>query len=115
MDAGTWFTQLNAWQVMGLGLIFFGAFICWAACSWAHAQQVWLFLTSDETIAIYSAKILASPEHLVLLNNKHPMVPLSTLYAAYRLVLHGLSTEMLHSLLMRMASGRPRCTGRPMP
>ena len=61
-------------------------------------------MTSDETIAIYSAKILASPEHLVLLNNKHPMVPLSTLYAAYRLVLNGLSTEMLHSLLMRMAS-----------
>ncbi|MEX8193414.1 DUF6999 family protein [Comamonas guangdongensis] len=62
-------------------------------------------LQLDETIAIYCAKILASPEHLVLLNNKHPMVPLSTLYAAYRLVLHGLSTEMLHSLLMRMASG----------
>lgn len=62
-------------------------------------------MTSDETIAIYCAKILASPEHLVLLNNKHPMVPLSTLYAAYRLVLHGLSTEMLHSLLIRMASG----------
>ena len=62
-------------------------------------------LQLDETVAIYCAKILASPEHLVLLNNKHPMVPLSTLYAAYRLVLHGLSTEMLHSLLMRMASG----------
>src|SRR5690606_34895176 len=59
-------------------------------------------LQLDETIAIYCAKILASPEHLVLLNNKHPMVPLSTLYAAYRLVLHGLSTEMLHSLLTRM-------------
>ena len=62
-------------------------------------------LQLDETVAIYCAKILASPEHLVLLNNKHPMVPLSTLYAAYRLVLRGLSTEMLHSLLMRMASG----------
>ena len=62
-------------------------------------------LQLDETLAIYCAKILASPEHLVMLNNKHPMVPLSTLYAAYRLVLHGLSTEMLHSLLTRMASG----------
>ena len=62
-------------------------------------------LQLDETIAIYCAKILASPEHLVMLNNKHPMVPLSTLYAAYRLVLHGLSTEMLHCLLMRMATG----------
>ena len=62
-------------------------------------------LQLDETLGIYCAKILASPEHLVLLNNKHPMVPDSTLYAAYRLVLHGLSTEMLHSLLARMASG----------
>ncbi|MOA22314.1 hypothetical protein D3C78_1428630 [compost metagenome] len=56
-------------------------------------------------MAIYCAKILASPEHLVLLNNKHPLVPMTTLYAAYRLVLHGLSSEMLHSLLMRMARG----------
>jgi len=36
----------------------------------------------------------------VLLNNKHPLVPMSTLRAGYRLVLHGLSTEMLHALLM---------------
>ncbi|MCT9809440.1 hypothetical protein N0K08_02210 [Acidovorax sp. Be4] len=62
-------------------------------------------LQLDETVAIYCAKILASPEHLVLLNNKHPLVPMTTLYAAYRLVLHGLSSEMLHSLLMRMARG----------
>lgn len=62
-------------------------------------------LQLDETVAIYCAKILASPEHLVLLNNKHPLVPMSTLQAAYRLVLHGLSSEMLHALLMRMAKG----------
>ena len=62
-------------------------------------------LQLDETVAIYVAKILASPEHLVLLNNKHPMVSLSTLRAGHRLVLHGLSTEMLHCLLMRMACG----------
>src|SRR5256885_2858862 len=36
-------------------------------------------LQLDETVAIYAAKILASPEHLVMLNNKHPLVPLSTL------------------------------------
>jgi len=29
-------------------------------------------------------------------------VPLSTLRAGHRLVIHGLSTEMLHSLLQRM-------------
>lgn len=56
-------------------------------------------------MAIYAAKILASPEHLVMLNNKHPLVPLSTLRAGHRLVLHGLSTEMLHCLLMKVASG----------
>jgi hypothetical protein len=55
----------------------------------------------DETIGIYAATILAAPEHLVLVNNKHPLVPLSTLRAGHRLVIHGLSTEMLHSLLMR--------------
>ena len=62
-------------------------------------------LQLDETVAIYAAKILSSPEHLVMLNNKHPMVPLSTLRAGHRLVLHGLSTEMLHCLLVRMATG----------
>jgi hypothetical protein len=40
-----------------------------------------------------------------MLNIKHPLVPLSTLRAGHRLVLHGLSTEMLHCLLMKVASG----------
>ncbi|MEG0920119.1 MAG: hypothetical protein RSG22_01815 [Comamonas sp.] len=62
-------------------------------------------LQLDETIAIYAAKILSSPEHLIMLNNKHPLVPLSTLRAGHRLVLHGLSSEMLHCLLMKMGSG----------
>ena len=57
-------------------------------------------LQLDETIGLYVATILNSPQHLVLLNNKHPLVPMSTLRAGYRLVLHGLSTEMLHALLM---------------
>ena len=62
-------------------------------------------LQLDETVAIYAAKILSSPEHLIMLINKHPLVPLSTLRAGHRLVLHGLSTEMLHCLLMKMATG----------
>ena len=37
----------------------------------------------------------------MLLNNKHPLVPESTLRAGYRLVLHGLSSEMLYELLVR--------------
>lgn len=58
-------------------------------------------LQLDETIAIYVARILERPDQLVLLNNKHPMVPESTLRAGYRLVLHGLASEMLYELLVR--------------
>lgn len=64
---------------------------------WRAANSLQL----DETIGIYAAQILGAPQHLILVNNKHPLVPLSTLRAGYRLVLHGLSTEMLHSLLMQ--------------
>ena len=59
-------------------------------------------LQLDETIGIYCAQLTGLPEHLVLLNNKHPLVPESTLRAGYRLVLHGLSTEMLHGLLLQL-------------
>ena len=58
-------------------------------------------LQLDETIALYVARILGQPHNLVLLNNKHPMVPESTLRAGYRLVLHGLASEMLYELLVR--------------
>jgi hypothetical protein len=77
---------------------------------WRAANSLQL----DETIGIYCATILGRPEHLVLLNNKHPLVPLSTLRAGFRLVLHGVSTEQLHALL-RIAAGSgstpPRPTG----
>ncbi|WP_269532097.1 hypothetical protein [Chitinimonas sp. BJYL2] len=65
---------------------------------WRAANSLQL----DETIGIYCATILDAPQHLILLNNKHPLVPLSTLRAGYRLVVHGLSTEMLHALLVQM-------------
>jgi len=58
-------------------------------------------LQLDETIAIYVARILRQPQNLVLLNNKHPLVPETTLRAGYRLVLHGLASEMLYELLVR--------------
>lgn len=58
-------------------------------------------LQLDETIAIYVARIIDQPQQLVLLNNKHPMVPDSTLRAGNRLVLHGLASEMLYELLVR--------------
>lgn len=58
-------------------------------------------LQLDEVIGIYCATLLGRPDYLVFLNNKHPLVPLTTLRAGFRLVLHGLSTEMLHALLSR--------------
>ena len=58
-------------------------------------------LQLDETIGIYSAKILGSPAHLGLLNNKHPLVPQSTYGTSYRLVLHGLASEELHAILVQ--------------
>lgn len=64
---------------------------------WRAANSLQL----DETIGLYAATLLDAPEHLILVNNKHPLVPLSTLRAGHRLVIHGLSTEMLHSLLVK--------------
>ena len=59
-------------------------------------------LQLDETIAIYVSKIIDEPLPLIMANNGHPMVPLSTLRAGARLVLHGLNVEMLHSMLVQM-------------
>lgn len=58
-------------------------------------------LQLDETIGLYAATILNSHKHLVLVNNKHPLVSLITLSAGFRLVLHGLSSEMGHWLLVQ--------------
>jgi hypothetical protein len=74
-------------------------------------------LQLDETVAIYAAQILGDPTHLGLVNNRHPWVPLSSVRAGYRLVLHGLATELLHAVLVqhkRAASGEagpPDATG----
>jgi hypothetical protein len=59
-------------------------------------------LQLDETIGILASKVLGSNDRLALINNKHPMVPLSTLRAGFRLVLHGLATEQLHALLVEL-------------
>ncbi|OUM02772.1 DUF6999 family protein [Variovorax sp. JS1663] len=69
---------------------------------WRAANSLQL----DETIGIYAATLLDAPEHLILVNNKHPLVPLSTLRAGHRLVVHGLSTEMLHALLVKFRAAR---------
>ncbi len=65
-------------------------------------------LQLDEIVGIYATTLLQRPDYLVFLNNKHPLVPLTTLRAGFRLVLHGLSTEMLHALLSRAQAGQPQ-------
>lgn len=67
-------------------------------------------LQLDETIALYVSRLLGDPTPLLLLNNKHPMISMSTLRAGYRLVLHGLATEMLHAFLV--AKKREQAAGR---
>ena len=59
-------------------------------------------LQLDETISIYTSQIMGTPAHLGLVNNKHPMIPISTYSAAYRLVLHGLAAETLHEILVNI-------------
>jgi hypothetical protein len=56
-------------------------------------------LQLDETIGLYVSRILGDAQYLGLLNNKHPLVPLPTIGAGFRLVLHGLAAESLHSIL----------------
>jgi hypothetical protein len=69
-------------------------------------------LQLDEVIAIYIAKILGTPYHLAFVENGHPLVPLSTLQAGYRLMMHGLDCEALHSWLRMLKARQAR--GLPM-
>ena len=64
----------------------------WRACN---------SLQLDETVAIYTSRLMGDPAYLGLVNNKHPLVPLSTLQAGYRLLLHGLAAECLHATLVQ--------------
>ena len=80
-------------------------------------NDFWRATTSlqlDETIAIYVSRIIGEPLPLIMANNGHPMVPLTTLRAGARLVLHGLNTEMLHAMLVQMkrAQGAPAARDR---
>jgi uncharacterized protein DUF6999 len=69
---------------------------------WRAANSLQL----DETIGIYVARLLNDTQYLALVNNKHPMVPLSTLSAGYRLMLHGLAAESLHATLREFKKRR---------
>ena len=59
-----------------------------------------LSLQLDETLAVYAARVLGDGTHLALVNNRHPLIPLTSLRAGYRLVLHGVATELLHAVLV---------------
>jgi len=56
-------------------------------------------LQFDETFALYVAKVLRSPNHVALVNNKHPLAVLTGTKSAYRLLLHGISSELIHGVL----------------
>lgn len=47
----------------------------WRACN---------SLQLDETVAIYTSRLMGDPSYVSLVNNKHPLVPMSTLQAGYR-------------------------------
>lgn len=68
-------------------------------------------LQLDEVIAIYVAKILGTDYRLSFIKNGHPLVPMSTFGAGYRLMMHGLDCEALHGWLRllkrRQAEGLP--------
>jgi hypothetical protein len=59
-------------------------------------------LQLDETIGLYAARLTGEDKHLAMINNRHPLVPFSTLRAGFRLMLHGLSTEVLHGFLCEL-------------
>lgn len=58
-------------------------------------------LQLDETIALYAARLFGDEGLIGLVNNKHPCVPLSTLEAGFRLMLHGLDAENLYGYILR--------------
>jgi hypothetical protein len=59
-------------------------------------------LQLDETIAIYVARLFDREGIVALVNNKHPCVPISTLEAGFRLMLHGLDAENLYGFVKHM-------------
>jgi hypothetical protein len=65
----------------------------WRACN---------SLQLDETLALYASKLIGDSSYVGLVNNKHPLIPLSTIQAGYRLLLHGLAAECLHAALVQI-------------
>lgn len=73
---------------------------------WRAANSLQL----DETVGLYVARLLGTAWTPALINNRHPLVPMSTLRAGFRLVLHGLATETQHALLVQHKRAQARET-----
>ncbi|QDT38008.1 DUF6999 family protein [Stratiformator vulcanicus] len=58
-------------------------------------------LQLDETISLYATTLIGDHRFLGLVNNRHPIIPESTLGTGHRLMLHGLSAECLHAFLVK--------------
>ena len=71
----------------------------WRACN---------SLQLDETIALYATTLIGDHRFLGLVNNRHPIVPESTLGAGHRLMLHGLAAECLHAYLVKQKRVREK-------
>lgn len=65
-------------------------------------------LQLDETVAVLVAKILGCDRHLSFVTNRHPLLPLPTGAAAWRLMLHGLAAEQLHFHLRQWKRAQAR-------
>jgi len=65
-------------------------------------------LQLDEVVAIYIAKILGTDYHLAFMKNGHPLVPLSTLQAGYRLMMHGSTSRACTAGCASSSAARPR-------
>ena len=63
-------------------------------------------LQLDETIGLYAARLTGEEKHLAMVSNRHPLIPYSNLRAGHRLLLHGLSTEVLHGFLRELKARR---------
>lgn len=81
---------------------------------WLTDRDFWRAANSlqlDETIGLYCARLTGEEKHLAMITNAHPLVPESTLKAGFRLVLHGLSTEVLHGFLCELKAAHEQAHG----
>lgn len=92
-----WHNFIDLQSAIELYTPLFGLFLS-DADFWRASNSLQL----DETVAIYVTRILNRPEILSVVNNRHPMVPLSTFEAGFRLMLHGYDAENLHGFIKIM-------------